>query len=307
MRATPHRSRAFTLIELLVVISIIALLIAILLPALRVAREQARNSKDLSNLRQMGIAFTAYAVDEGDYPLNSYGGSVRAGVTNWGGYNAVPIGVTFGVTGNVQYNNSLGTDFAYSNTVDTNPSSPGLKTLGYLTTEQTAFCTMSYSVPTEDVNNIDGMNNQSEYGTYIPWDVNRPHYGNYAYLGPSAHYARFSANQQVFGGFNLNNTAGFGLWAGVHYNDSVTFCGNSFLAHSGIYSSWDNFGLHTTSVTPQYGYKPKPLMMCSQIDIGTSAIQIAGPHFAKNQASAVTNVLFTDGSVKGFNEIQNGP
>jgi prepilin-type N-terminal cleavage/methylation domain-containing protein/prepilin-type processing-associated H-X9-DG protein len=57
-----RNSRAgFTLIELLVVIAIIALLLAILLPSLKGARESARQVKCLSNQRQMGLAMTLYA------------------------------------------------------------------------------------------------------------------------------------------------------------------------------------------------------------------------------------------------------
>jgi prepilin-type N-terminal cleavage/methylation domain-containing protein/prepilin-type processing-associated H-X9-DG protein len=61
------RPSGFTLVELLVVIGIIAVLVAILLPALNKARESARTLQGLSNLKQLAIATRMYAGDSNDW------------------------------------------------------------------------------------------------------------------------------------------------------------------------------------------------------------------------------------------------
>lgn len=74
------RKRGFTLIELLVVVSIIALLVAILLPALSKARKQAKQVVCGVHLRQIGTVFFLYAQDYQDVLPPSYGGG------NWNAF-----------------------------------------------------------------------------------------------------------------------------------------------------------------------------------------------------------------------------
>jgi prepilin-type N-terminal cleavage/methylation domain-containing protein/prepilin-type processing-associated H-X9-DG protein len=68
LASTPRCRRGFTLVELLVVITIIGMLVALLLPAVQVVRETARQTQCMNNLKQLGTAMANYNTSKGKVP-----------------------------------------------------------------------------------------------------------------------------------------------------------------------------------------------------------------------------------------------
>lgn len=75
-----QRTKAFTLIELLVVIAIIALLLSIVMPALKESKKRAQTVICRSNIKQWGLIFSLYAQDNGQSLPQSTG-------ADWGGHD----------------------------------------------------------------------------------------------------------------------------------------------------------------------------------------------------------------------------
>ncbi|MEM9185903.1 MAG: DUF1559 domain-containing protein [Planctomycetota bacterium] len=120
------RRRGFTLVELLVVIAIIGILVALLLPAVQSAREAARRTQCINNLRQVGLAVMNYADANGNRLPPGY--EVALGSSQAQGNNGIVVNGFFSLILPYCEESSIQQQYDYDQGFDHVSNQPAVKT-----------------------------------------------------------------------------------------------------------------------------------------------------------------------------------
>src|SRR5256885_2707647 len=83
------RKSAFTLVELLVVIAIIAILAALLFPAISAAKKKVQRTTCMNNLKQINLRVRMYSDDSNDTSPKNQQRTTKTAPLNWGGYKTL--------------------------------------------------------------------------------------------------------------------------------------------------------------------------------------------------------------------------
>ena len=220
---------SFTLIELLVVIAIIAILAAMLLPALSAARERARSSECTSKLKNLGLQANMYADDNNDYYFMS-----KVGNAYWCGSTSHPFAPYL----DNLYKTSLKTNNSGNGTATHSPNSP-------LNCPTNTYGRAGW--PYADYGtNIHLTNNPSPSVWLVPatrGSIANPAdcllFADGAITGSDLSVSK--SNGTLWNGWKEDDPNSTGIWFGHNKTANITFCDGHVEARTKDSLSSDNF------------------------------------------------------------------
>jgi prepilin-type N-terminal cleavage/methylation domain-containing protein len=279
------KARGFTIIELLVVVSIIALLVGILLPAIGKAREQAQLTRSQGNMKQLATAAATYGAEWNDRQLtlitdnfSQYGGNGPAAITNYNvkvGSPHPPVMLGWGNVG------SQGATFAYwmpgTPNVQNNPGNWIVA----------APCDYQASEPTFGAFR---MTNCQQFSTYI----------NGRYYDPVFYAPKDSAVMSVVEDFFNYPDEFVGVApplpaAGVTYYSSYVFSPAAMFSPDVLSLNQANNKYYTNPFTLKAGFRSPAYSQAQYPDLKTHIIE---HHWLQNRKK-VCSPAFDDGPYNG--------